>query len=298
MKYKYNNEWNTITKDGAPGKNGKSAYEYAKQGGYTGTEKEFAEKLAEEIDVSEFMSKTNPTGTGSFSLNRKAGTIIGYNSHAEGYNTTASGIYSHAEGSDTAASGYSSHAEGNNTTASGDRSHAEGNNTTASKVNSHAEGLNTKALGNNSHAEGQNTTASGESSHAEGYYAITSGFGSHAEGNNTKASSPTQHVQGKFNIEDSSNVYADIIGNGNSSKPSNAATVDWSGNAWYAGDVYVGSTSGTNKDEGSKKLATEEYVNNSVIVPAPSSEDEDKVLRVVGGEATWVNLPSASGVSF
>ena len=38
---------------------------------------------------------------------------------------------------------------------------------------------------------------------------------------------------------------------------------DWNGNAWYAGDVYVGSTSGTNKDEGSKKLATEEYVNSA-----------------------------------
>ena len=49
---------------------------------------------------------------------------------------------------------------------------------------------------------------------------------------------------------------------------SNAATVDWSGNAWYAGDVYVGSTSGTNRDGGSKKLATEEYVNSAVISKA------------------------------
>ena len=32
--------------DGAPGADGKSAYEYAKEAGYTGTEKEFAEKLA------------------------------------------------------------------------------------------------------------------------------------------------------------------------------------------------------------------------------------------------------------
>lgn len=31
--------------------------------------------------------------------------------------------------------------------------------------------------------------------------------------------------------------------------------------AWFSGDVYVGSTSGTNKDEGSKKLATEDFVN-------------------------------------
>ena len=141
------------------------------------------------------MDKTNPTGTGSFSMNRKAGTVIG--------------DYSHAEGSTTTASGYSSHAEGLYTTASGDYSHAEGR--------------------------------------------------------RTKASGKYSHAQGKFNIEDTSNIYADIIGNGTSDTArSNATTVDWNGNAWFAGDVYTGSTSGTNKDDGSKKLATEEYVNNSI----------------------------------
>lgn len=33
---------------GDPGKDGKSAYDFAKDGGYTGTEAEFAEKLASE----------------------------------------------------------------------------------------------------------------------------------------------------------------------------------------------------------------------------------------------------------
>lgn len=56
--------------------------------------------------------------------------------------------------------------------------------------------------------------------------------------------------------------YAHMIGNGTSdTERSNAHTLDWEGNAWYSGDIYVGSTSGTNRDEGSKKLATEEYVN-------------------------------------
>jgi hypothetical protein len=51
-------------------------------------------------------------------------------------------------------------------------------------------------------------------------------------------------------------TYAHIVGNGtSSSKRSNAHTLDWSGNAWFSGDVYVGSTSGINKDEGSKRLA-------------------------------------------
>lgn len=178
------------------------------------------------IDIK--MDANNPVGAGSFSMGRKPNTTIGFNSHAEGGNTTASGHYSHAEGFVTTASGEDSHAEGGGTTASGNYSHAEGN----------------------------NTTASGGLSHAEGY--------------NTTASSAYQHAQGKYNIEDSSGTYADIIGNGTSNTArSNAATVDWSGNAWYAGDVYVGSTSGTNKDAGSKKLATEEYVDSAVSGSLP-----------------------------
>ena len=188
-------------------------------------------------DISTKMDANNPVGTGSFSMNRKAGTVIGTNSHTEGFNTTASGYSSHAEGNQTIASGFCSHVEGDHATASGYISHAEGNNANASGFCSHAEGNGTIASGTNSHAEGSLTTANGTNS----------------------------HVQGKCNIEDTSNIYADIIGNGTSDTArSNAATVDWSGNAWFAGDVYVGSTSGTNKDEGSKKLATEEYVNSSI----------------------------------
>ena len=44
------------------------------------------------------------------------------------------------------------------------------------------------------------------------------------------------------------------MGNGSGSNKSNAHTLDWSGNAWFAGDVYTGSTSGKNKDDGSVKL--------------------------------------------
>ena len=120
-------------------------------------------------------------------------------------------------------------------------------------------------VGQSAFAEGALTKASGEFAHAEGDSTVASGSRSHAEGSSTIAASHNQHTQGKFNIEDSSNTYADIIGNGtNDTARSNAATVDWSGNAWYAGDVYVGSTSGTNKDDGSKKLATEEHVDNAV----------------------------------
>ena len=183
--------------------------------------------------------------------NDSKGQPLGEYAWAEGRYTTASGKYAHAEGAGPKASGAASHAEGYSTTASGQTSHAEGNQTEASSPNSHAEGDNTTASGNSSHAEGYITTASGEYSHAEGRTTI-------AQGNN-------QHVQGKYNISDTTSAH--IVGNGSSdSNKSNAHTLDWQGNAWFAGDVYTGSTSGTNKDEGSKKLATEEYVTNLVCI--------------------------------
>lgn len=138
------------------------------------------------------------------------------------------------------------------TVASGEYSHAEGRGTKASGLWSHAEGYSTKALNDDSHAEGHNTTASGYYSHAEGVNTTASGYCSHAEGRNTTASENTQHVQGKYNISDTTSAH--IVGNGRLNKKSNAHTLDWQGNAWFAGDVYTGSTSGTNKDDGSIKL--------------------------------------------
>ena len=76
--------------------------------------------------VGEKMDKNNPVGTGSFSMGRKPGSLIGTYSHAEGSDTTASGVCSHAEGSATTASSDCSHAEGFNTTASSENQHVQG----------------------------------------------------------------------------------------------------------------------------------------------------------------------------
>jgi hypothetical protein len=153
-------------------------------------------------------------------------------------------------------------AEGQGTKASGDGSHAEGCNTTASNSKSHAEGYDTKASGEISHAEGSYTTASGSISHAEGWGTVASG--------------EYQHVQGKNNISDTTSAH--IVGNGSrNSNRSNAHTLDWHGNAWFAGDVYTGSTSGTNKDAGSKVLATKEYVDSKTS----ANYTYDKVVYVL-----------------
>ena len=220
-------------------------------------------------------SGVNASGSGSHAEGANT-TASAECSHAEGMNTEASGTKSHAEGSGTQATGnYGSHAEGSGTTASGTASHAEGNCTTASAYYSHAEGDSTTASGDGSHAEGNyttasayyshaegsGTTASGDYSHAEGSGTTASGDYSHAEGSGTTASSQNQHVQGKYNIEDTNNKYAHIVGNGEDGKNSNAHTLDWEGNAWFAGKLSQEGTPTENKD-----LVTKKYVDDKVTV--------------------------------
>lgn len=135
-------------------------------------------------DISTKMDKANPTGTGSFSLNRNS------------YGTT--GSYSFVEGYQCIGSGNSSHAEGFSTIASAQGSHSEGAATTASGVDSHAEGTETEASANHAHAEGSSTKASGSASHAEGY--------------DTVAGYNFQHVGGKFNDNKATTLFE--IGNG------------------------------------------------------------------------------------
>lgn len=156
----------------------------------------------------ELMSKNNPTGTGSFSLNRKAGTTVGSYSHAVGYETEASGYYSHAEGSFSSATGESSHAEGESTTAKGNFSHAEGRDTDAIGYYSHAEGCSNVAEGNYSHVEGHMTYASGQYAHAEGDSTKATGSYSHAEGNYTTARY-NAHAEGYYTSADRHSAHAE-----------------------------------------------------------------------------------------
>lgn len=162
----------------------------------------------------------------------------------------------------------------------GDNSFAEGLDVIASGITSHAEGFLTHATGFTSHSEGGFTAANGNFSHAEGSATVALGNKAHAEGGSTAAQTLSQHVQGEYNILDTEGsvdtrgAYAHIVGNGTADDArSNAHTLDWDGNAWFAGDVYIKSTSGTNKDEGSKKLATEEYVDSKAPIYQYGTED-------------------------
>ena len=109
-------------------------------------------------------------------------------------------------------------------------SHSEGNRTVADAESAHAEGQGTRALGSGSHAEGYNTESSGSYSHSEGYRSIASGYSSHAQNTCTIASGGNQTAMGKYNVEDTSNDYAIIIGNGTADDArSNAAVITWLG---------------------------------------------------------------------
>ena len=213
---------------------------------------------------------------GQYSVAEGIGTTAsGDYSHAEGNSTSASNSYCHSEGSFTKATGNTSHAEGSRTTASGNCSHSEGSSTTASGTASHSEGSSTTASGTSSHTEGTGTTASGNLSHAEGEFTSASGYASHAEGCHTKASSDYQHVQGQYNIEDTENRYLHIVGNGGADTArSNAHTLDWNGNAWYAGKVAVGAAPTEDMD-----VATKKYVDDSIstieLTPGPKGDKGD-----------------------
>ena len=186
------------------------------------------------------------------------GTIAnGDYSHTEGNRSQTEGSYSHAEGSGTLSSGNCAHSEGLSSRAKGEASHAEGVDTEAG-YGAHAEGYGSVASGSYAHAEGHKTTAEwgahaegnqtkalSSASHSEGYLTTASGQYSHAEGHKTEAVGNAQHVQGKYNIidvvidESGNSNYAHIVGNGTATKRSNAYTLDWEGNAWFAGSIQA-----------------------------------------------------------
>lgn len=177
-----------------------------------------SDKLADDSVTPEklsiaYLTKLNPVGNGSLSLNRQENSQIGDYSSVLGHNNIASAL--------------SAHAEGQSNTASGPFCHVEGYGNEASASSAHAEGAYNLVSNAFAHVEGSHNISSGYNSHAEGYYTIAKG--------------KDQHVEGRGNIEDNENQYAHIIGNGiitdDIINRSNAYTLDWAGNAWYAGAV-------------------------------------------------------------
>lgn len=249
--------------------------------------------------------KTIATGIGATAKGFKTNASGDYSS-AEGLWTVASGLHSHSEGNHTKAVGGNAHAEGYETEANKDNAHAEGIRTIAAAQGAHAEGEDNKvysrfghvegwgnivgdvnnpdAYGNESgqcsHAEGASNTVTGNSAHAEGESNTASGLASHAEGSNTIAASKHQHVQGAYNVVDEDNKYAHIVGNGSDEDSRhNAHTLDWDGNAWFAGSVY------SNDD----KLATQTELDNVCDVADKALQIADASLDRVEAIENYVS---------
>ena len=137
---------------------------------------------------------------------------------------TTEGPYSVVEGYNNEASGYMSHAEGGGCSSTNSYAHSEGSGCMASHLYAHAEGFN--------------TTASERAAHSEGWGTIASGAQSHAQNRGTIAASEAQTAMGRYNANDP--AHALEIGNGTSdSARSNALTVDWYGNAEFAGKLMA-----------------------------------------------------------
>lgn len=95
------------------------------------------------------------------------------------------------------------------------------------------------ATGDNSAAMGYNSRATGAGAFAFGYENQANGDCSIAAGSRCLAETHCQIVLGHQNIQDTAGKYLFIVGNGSlgNSKRSNAHTLDWSGNAWFAGTM-------------------------------------------------------------
>ena len=229
---------------------------------------------SDNIDLSKYAPIDNPNFTTAISMGRKEGSAVGSNSVALGVNNSAEGNCSFALGVDNSVGVFfhPAFALGESNRVYGACAFAVGYDNSAGGNYSMSQGKKSYAVGICSQAEGGKSESYGIFSHAEGLFTISKGLG--------------QHVQGRCNIPDTDYRYAHIVGNGGydinrvgedlktgldklvlshpsdsgadvceyiKTTESNAYTLDWNGNGWFAGEVYVG---GTSQDDGKKLLST------------------------------------------
>ena len=232
--------------------------------------------------------ETNATGESSHAEGNST-TASGSYSHAEGDVTVASAAGAHAEGRRTQAVHQGAHAEGIDTIARW-AAHAEGESTQANGQWSHAEGVNTKANMAAAHAEGEGTIANATSSHVVGKYNAADSYDNwiawaanteYSVGDKVKKTQTinneetvvgyickTANSDATFDVQhwdlDSNHMnFVEIVGNGYNELDdtthqevrhgSNARALDWDGNEYLAGDVYVHANSDST---GGTKVAT------------------------------------------
>lgn len=245
--------------------------------------------------------ETTASGLASFSGGQKTA-ASGECSTSMGFSTNAIGKSSLATGVETSASGLASLSSGGKTVASGSYSVSIGYGTEASGAGSLAIGYQyndeqkVKATGKASLAGGIASKASGEGSVAFGYksdaqgkYSFAGGqqcgtlaeksfaYGSGCKvdtdarfaaaiGDSVYAECESQLVHGRFNIRGNVNKnLAHVVGNGtDGTHRSNAYTLDWNGNGWFAGGVTIEGESTINSKLNCQDIATNTISSNEV----------------------------------
>ena len=220
----------------------------------------------------------SPVFTGSVSLGRKANTTVGENSFAFGYNTEASGTGSIAEGYQTKANGLYARAEGYETIASGSMAHAEGDTTTANLNAMHAEGAY-NVVPSTYPVWAANTH------YYVGDKVIYNGWGRICKTENTDA----QFTSSKWNFAASTGPVAHVIGNGDDSTPSNAQMIDWDGNEYLKGNIYVGCNADSS---GGTRLPHDVQVNGTSIVSNGVAN-----IPVAGNDLGLVKITTSKGIT-
>lgn len=254
------------------------------------------DKVQEVIDLANAAQETadnkmdaaNPVGTGSFSMNRKENSVVGDYSSALGYEVVASGKYSNANGLGVVATQDATNVLGKYNIV--EPAYKEKLSTMNLKVGDYyyyasdytfdsATGIFTLVSPSRtklSHSSLVEQYFMPEPSGTEMFYRINSSFGT----TGTSGGGTVVYIK-KYMATQLDSTYAHIVGNGASdTERSNAHTLDWEGNAWFQGEVYVGGES--QSDAEAVKLAkisdipdvssfvTEDYVNSQIAaIPTP-----------------------------
>ena len=270
--------------------------------------------------------KSDTTLDTTLSRGRKDNTSVGSASLAFGVDTEASGYYSVALGLNTTAESQGAYAEGKGTVAHY-IAHAEGENSQALNSWSHAQNLATQAKGAASSVSGRETIATGADSFVFGKYNAEDSYAnwptwvagtSYAVGDRVKrnlnvqntptdvgyhckvVNSDTVFTNSHWELDGYHMNFVEIVGNGTDGEDpnthefvrngSNARALDWKGNEFLQGDVYVGCNADST---GGTKVATVNDVLNKVIT---NPQDGDTLIYNAA-QQKWVNgAMSGSGL--
>ena len=268
--------------------------------------------------------KSDTTLDTTLSRGRKDNTDVGSASLAFGVNTEASGYYSVALGLNTTAESQGAYAEGKGTVAHY-IAHAEGENSQALNSWSHAQNLATQAKGAASSASGRSTIATGADSFVFGKYNAEDSYDnwptwvagtSYAVGDRVKrnlnvqntptdvgyhckvANSDEIFTSSHWELDGYHMNFVEIVGNGTDGEDpnthefirngSNARALDWNGNEFLQGDIYVGCNADST---GGTKVATVNDILNKLI----TNPQDGQVLVYNGTAGKWVNGAGGGG---